>query len=110
MPVKAGQIVVNLTLGQAQFFMDLAKAKVGIKDFGAVGKAAAQEVEASATRAAIAMREAGAHTVSSVQATSGALRTLEGNFGNNIRAVELFSLPLWVWARHYRPHFRLSAR
>ncbi|MGA7237090.1 MAG: hypothetical protein WBY44_15490, partial [Bryobacteraceae bacterium] len=90
MPVKAGQIVVNLTLGQAQFFMDLAKAKVGIKDFGAVGKAAAQGVEASATRAGIAMREAGAHTVSSVQATSGALRTLEGNFGNNIRAVERF--------------------
>jgi Lambda phage tail tape-measure protein (Tape_meas_lam_C) len=90
MPVKAGQIVINLTLGQAQFFQDLVKAKAGVKDFGAAGKAAAQEVEASATRAGIAVREAGAHTVSSMQATSGALRDLTGRWETNTRAVERF--------------------
>jgi hypothetical protein len=62
---KAGTITIDLTLGTAQFVLDMEKAN---------GK----------------FRELGQHGVSSMQATSAALRTVEGNFTNNIRAVERF--------------------
>jgi hypothetical protein len=65
MATKVRTISVNLSAGTAKFFTDLDAASGKIRQFGQ-------------------------HGVSSVQATSGALRTLEGNFGNNIRAVERF--------------------
>lgn len=62
---KAGVITIDLKAGTAQFIqqMDQAGAK---------------------------MREFGQHGVTGVQATSGALRVLEGNMTNNLRAAERF--------------------
>ena len=62
---KAGRLVVNLEAGTAQFVLDMDKANKKLNEFGA-------------------------HGVSSMQATSAALRTLEGNFTNNLRAAERF--------------------
>ena len=65
MATRARTISVNLTAGTAKFFTDLDATAGKLKEFGS-------------------------HGVSSMQATSGAIRTLEGNFTNNIRAVERF--------------------
>lgn len=64
----AGRISINLSAGTAQFVVDMEKANAKIRDFGAGHK----------------------HTVSDVQATSAALRTLEGGITNNLRAAENF--------------------
>lgn len=63
-------ISINLRAGTAEFITDIEKAKTGLKDFGAHAQ------------------QAGAHSVSAIQATSGALRVLEGSGG--IRAAERF--------------------
>ena len=60
-----GKISINLTAGTAQFNADMDRASAKIREFGN-------------------------HGVSSVQATSAALRTLEGGFSNNLRAAERF--------------------
>src|SRR5579872_5303004 len=62
---KAGQIVIQLNAGTAQFIrdMDTANAKIG---------------------------QFGTHTTSNMRAASAAIRTLEGNVTNNVRAVEAF--------------------
>ncbi len=60
-----GKISINLTAGTAQFNADMDKASAKIREFGS-------------------------HGVSSVQATSAALRTLEGGVTNNLRAAERF--------------------
>lgn len=64
----AGRISINLSAGTAQFVVDMEKANAKIREFGAGHK----------------------HTVSDVQATSAALRTLEGGVTNNLRAAENF--------------------
>src|SRR5579863_8452905 len=58
-------ITVNLNAGTAKFMADLDQASCKIKEFGQ-------------------------HGVTNVQATSGALRVLEGNMTNNLRAAERF--------------------
>lgn len=65
MPSSAGQIVVEFVAGNAKFVADTEKAKKAVRDFGS-------------------------HTVSSMSASSAAIRTLEGNFTHNIRAAERF--------------------
>ncbi len=72
MAKKAGQVVINLSAGTAQFLADMDKANAGLRKFGVQGA------------------EANKHMVSSMQASSAAIRELEGNFNNNIRAVERF--------------------
>ncbi len=72
MAKTVGQIRINLTAGTAQFLVDMDKANAKITQFGQNTKAA------------------GGHAVSGVQAASGAIRTLEGNVQNNVRAVERF--------------------
>lgn len=72
MAKKAGQVVINLSAGTAQFVQDLEKSNASLKRFGQYGV------------------EANKHMVSSMQASSAAIRELEGNFTNNIRAVERF--------------------
>lgn len=65
---SAGRISINLSAGTAQFVVDMDKANAKIREMGS----------------------AHAHTVSDVQATSAALRTLEGGVTNNLRAAENF--------------------
>ena len=65
MASKAGSIVINIRAGTSSLPGDLNKASNAFKTFGG-------------------------HSVSSVQATSGALRILEGNITNNLRASERF--------------------
>jgi hypothetical protein len=72
MPARAGQIVVEMTAGTRTFVTDVEIAKTKLREFGTVG------------------REVSASGVSGVQATSGALRVLEGNMTNNLRASERF--------------------
>src|SRR5947209_11519093 len=62
---KAGIISIDLVAGTAQFQADMERAKAKVREFGT-------------------------HSVSGVQAASGAIRTLEGNVTNNVRAVERF--------------------
>jgi hypothetical protein len=72
MSKKAGVIQINLNAGTAQFVVDMEKANAKLQQFGKGGQ------------------QAGAHMVSSMSASSAAIRTLEGNFTNNIRAAERF--------------------
>lgn len=65
MPRNVRQISVNLQAGTAKFFADMESAGAKVRDFGG-------------------------HTVSSMQASSAAIRTMEGNVTNNVRAVERF--------------------
>lgn len=65
MAIKAGQIVIDISAGTAQLVLDLEKAKARLGDFGKSG-------------------------ASSIQQTSAALRVMEGNITNNIRAAERF--------------------
>ncbi len=76
MAKKVGVISINLTAGTAQFISDLDKANAKITDFTNRGKAGFEQL--------------GAHSVSSMQATSGSLKLLEGHFENNLRASERF--------------------
>ncbi len=73
MPVKAGQIVIDITAGTAKFVSDMDQARGKIRQFG-------QEAH---------------NSVSGVQAVSGTLRVMEGNVTNNLRAAERWvaSLP-----------------
>lgn len=107
MPVKAGQIVVNLTLGQAQFLERIMGAKAGITDLSAAAKKAMEETRQKANEAALQVKligdsaassgaklqqmgHAGSAATSNFIASSAAIRALEGNVNNNIRAVERF--------------------
>lgn len=76
MAKSAGVITINVNAGTAQLVQDLDKAKAKVADFTNQGVRGFQQF--------------GAHSVSSMQATSGALRDLQGNFTNNIRASERF--------------------
>ena len=72
MAKKAGQIVVSLSAGTATFIADMDKANAKLKQFGLQGQ------------------QSNGHMVSSMASSSAAIRTLEGNFTNNIRAAERF--------------------
>lgn len=72
MAVKAGQIVIDISAGNAQFLVDMEKSNAKLQQFG---KGAS---------------ESGGQLVSSMQASSAAIRLLENPLGNNIRAVERF--------------------
>ena len=76
MAKSAGVITINVNAGTAQLVQDLDKAKAKVADFTSQGVRGFQQL--------------GGHSVSSMQATSGALRDLQGNFTNNIRASERF--------------------
>jgi len=73
---KAGQIVITLSSGQAQFISDMDRAKARVVDFGAAARRMGSDMHG---------------TVTGVQATSGALRVLEGGITNNLRAAERFT-------------------
>lgn len=62
---KAGVISIDVQAGTAKFVLDMEKAKGAVREFGG-------------------------HTVSNMAASSAAIRTLEGNVTNNLRAVERF--------------------
>jgi hypothetical protein len=68
MPVKAGQIVIDISAGTSKFVTDIEAAKGKIREFG---------------------REAHG-SVSGIQAVSANLRVMEGNMTNNLRAAERF--------------------
>lgn len=72
----ARRITVDLRAGTAKFFADMDASAGKVRQFG--------------SQAGSAMREAGGHTVSSMQAASAAVRTFEGNVTHNVRAVERF--------------------
>jgi hypothetical protein len=73
MPVKAGQIVIDITAGTQKFVVDMEAASAKIRQVGKEAHGA----------------------VSGVQAVSGTLRVMEGNVTNNLRAAERWvaSLP-----------------
>ncbi|HXJ40521.1 MAG TPA: phage tail tape measure C-terminal domain-containing protein, partial [Bryobacteraceae bacterium] len=73
MAKKVGIISINLVAGTAQFNADLGKAKAKVIDFGAAAAASGHGTRASMIEA------------------SAAIRAMEGNFNNNIRAVERFT-------------------
>jgi hypothetical protein len=65
MPIKAGQIVIDVTAGTSKFVVDMENAKAKLREFGATG--------------------VGEH-----KAISAAMKTLEGNFTGNKRAADAF--------------------
>src|SRR5579862_1523150 len=65
MPTRAGSIVIDIRAGTAKFVADMENVKGKIREFGQ-------------------------HGVTNVQATSAALRVMEGNMTNNLRAAERF--------------------
>ncbi len=69
---KAGSIVIDISAGTAQFLVDMDRSNAKLQEFG---------------RGA---RESGLHVVSSMQASSAAIRLLENPMNLNIRAVERF--------------------
>ncbi len=77
---SAGAIKITLSAGTAEFFSDIEKSNAKIIQFGKNAEAANRSVETSSHGA-----------VSQVQATSGALRVLEGGMTNNLRAAEKFT-------------------
>ena len=79
MAKRVGIISINLQAGQAQFNADMGKAKASVVSFGQAAKAAG------------AAHAAASHTtVSGMQASSAAIRVMEGGMTNNLRAVERF--------------------
>ena len=73
---SSGKISITISAGTAQFIADMEQAKVKVRDFSQGTDGLAKSMHGS---------------VSGTQAASGALRLLEGNFTNNIRAVERFA-------------------
>lgn len=69
---SAGKLVIDVSAGTAQFLADMDRANAKLKDFGA------------------GAQQSGIHLVSSMQASSAAIRLLENPLGNNIRSVERF--------------------
>jgi hypothetical protein len=84
--VKAGKITIDLSAGTAQFVADLEKAGSKLRDF----QNTANNAGNSGKQAFGHIADGSAHAVTGVQATSAALRTLEGNMTNNLRAAERF--------------------
>lgn len=72
-----GKIQINLTAGTATFLADMDRANAKLRDFGNTASGA------------------GHQAISELQATSAAVRVLEGGLTNNLRAAERFlaSLP-----------------
>ena len=90
MAKKVGIISINLVAGTAQFNADLGKAKAKVIDFGAAAAASGHGTRASMIEA------------------SAAIRAMEGNFNNNIRAVERFtSITLGLINRSASGEFRI---
>src|SRR5256885_1201023 len=81
MAKRIGQISINISAGTAQFVLDMEKANATVKKFGA-------DATGSMRGAGNATKELGSHTVTSMQASSAAIREAFG--GSNIRAVERF--------------------
>jgi hypothetical protein len=77
---SAGRISINLTAGNAQLILGLDAAKARL-----------EQVANSARSTGAALGSIGGHgSITGVQATSAALRTLEGGITNNLRAAERF--------------------
>src|ERR1039457_6600410 len=72
MPVRAGQIVVEMTAGSRTFVTDIEVAKTKLREFGAVGQSA------------------NAGMVSATKATSASIKAMEGGFANNNKAAAAF--------------------
>ena len=66
MPIRAGQIVIDITAGTGKFVVDMEQAKAKIREFGSTG-------------------------VSETKATRAAFKALEGQMFNNSRAAEQFA-------------------
>lgn len=79
---SVGKITINLSAGTAEFIADLDKANAKLRDFGSSGGRTKNSLRE--------IGDAGQYSVTGVQAASGALRVLEGNLNNNIRAGERF--------------------
>lgn len=69
---KAGVLTIDIDAGTAKFLVDMDAANAKLRDFGS------------------GAQQSGIHLVSSMQASSAAIRLLENPLGNNIRAVERF--------------------
>jgi hypothetical protein len=69
---KAGVLTIDVDAGTAKFLVDMDAANAKLRDFGA------------------GAQQSGIHLVSSMQASSAAIRLLENPLGNNLRAVERF--------------------
>ena len=79
---SVGRISINLSAGTAEFIADMDKANAKLRDFSNA---------ANRTKGSLRdIGDAGSRSVTGVQAASGALRVLEGNLNNNIRAGERF--------------------
>lgn len=76
---RIGLISINLVAGTAEFNAATDKAKASIRSFGQ-----------AATAAGAAHAAASHTTVSGMQASSAAIRVMEGGMTNNLRAVERF--------------------
>lgn len=90
MPVNVGSIVISLGANTAQFSLEMTRAEQLAAAKGGQIQGTLKKLSGSARAWGQATHEAGAHAVTGVQATSGALRVLEGNMTNNLRAAERF--------------------
>lgn len=90
MPVNVGQIVISLGANTAQFSIEMDKAAQLAAAKGGQIQGTLAKLSGSAKAWGQATHDAGTHAVTGVQATSGALRTLEGGITNNLRAAERF--------------------
>jgi hypothetical protein len=80
MPAKAGQIVIDISIGQAKMLLDLESAKGKLREFGAAG--------------VNQFRQFGEAGVSEHRAVAAAMKTVEGNFLNNKRAADSFLMTI----------------
>lgn len=98
MPVNVGQIVISLGANTQAFSIEMDRAaQVAAKSTGQIqgslqklSGGAFRPVSEGAEQMGKKIKEAGEHGVTGVQATSAALRTLEGGITNNLRAAERF--------------------
>jgi hypothetical protein len=72
MPVRAGQIVVELTAGTRTYVTDIEIAKTKLREFGAAGESA------------------NAGMISGTKATTATIKAMDGQFANNNRAAAAF--------------------
>jgi|SRR5689334_20743260 len=90
MPVNVGQIVISVGANTASFQVETTRAQqLSAKSTGQI-QGSLRKLSGAASGFGRAMQDGGAHAVSGMQATSAALRVLEGNMTNNLRAEERF--------------------
>lgn len=94
MSKTVGRLVIDLTAGTVNFDEPIDRSSAKLRNFGNEAereRARLRVLGSQAEQAGRSFQHLGSHSVTGVQATSAALRTLEGGVTNNLRAAERFA-------------------